>query len=133
MAEDELGALLRGLYPPVIEGYTPNRGERILDRRNDQTVVDSYNEFQPWYAQSPQYQQMERIVNAPAPPVHTGNPMAKQLGYNDIHKPTPEEMAKFLADISEMDKQARTVGPDMSADDLKTMNDPIGKWLRRDQ
>lgn len=144
MADDQdVGAALTGWLAQfaqrnnkpleVIEGYTPDLGQRILDRRNDQTIIPDMGEFQPRWKNS--------LVNAGVPqgfvdpiyPNHTSTPLAKALGYNDIKKPSPEEMAKFLADISEMDKIARAQGPDMSAEDLKTMNDPIGKWLRRDE
>lgn len=121
MAEDELGALLRGLYPPVIEGYTPNQGQRILDRREDQTVVQDPFEFQPWYGRMAAHPLLDT-----APPVHSSNPMAQQLGYNDIKKPTPEEMARFLANISAMDEKARAIGPDMRGETIES-------WLRKEE
>lgn len=142
MADDDVGSALTGFLaqfaqrntkPQVIEGFTPDQGQRILDRRNDTTQSSDWDEFQPFWKSALDFygvpQSMTRGVAGP----HTGIPLAKELGYNDIHKPTPEEMAKFLADISEMDKHARAVGPDMSSEDLKSAYDPIGSWLRRDK
>jgi hypothetical protein len=105
--------------PDVIEGYTPNQGQRILDRRGDQTIVQDPYEFQPWYAET-----LDHPLLNTAPPVHSSNPLAQKLGYNDIKKPSPEEMTKFLLDISGMDAHARQVGPDMG-------DDVIGHMIER--
>lgn len=130
---EALTGLIAGLKPRVVEDFTPDQGQRVLDRRNDKISIDDPDEFQPFWKGMAQFYGVPKSMIEGVPGPHSSVPLAKQLGYNDIHKPTPEEMAKFLADIAQMDAHAKEVGPDMSSEDLKTMNDPIGKWLRRDQ
>lgn len=97
--EDSLGALLRGLYPPVIEGYTPYQGQRILDRQNDKAIVPDPNEFQPFWKGAADFYGVPRSMTEGVAGPHTNNPLAKQLGYNDIRRPTSQEVDKFRQDV----------------------------------
>lgn len=98
----------------------------IIDRRDAEFIYPDIRDATavPLTARAMEFLGLNSQMFDTNPPPHTGEPLKKALGYNDIRKLSKEEVDKFKRDVENMNAPA---DPDMS---MQRQADALGDFIR---
>lgn len=101
----------------------------LIDRRDSEVILPDIRDATsvPLTARTMEFFGLDSTMFDTNPPPHTGEPLKKALGYNDIRKPSKEEVEKFKRDIDNMNTVADPFNEAQPEDLIGQLIDKIEK------